>query len=276
MASEIERKYEVPADFAVDEPARRRRAHPRRARACTSCVADLLRHRRPAAGRGPGGAAPAHRRAPTPAGTSSATAAARTATSCSCRWAAPRAVPAAVTAEVRAVSRGEPAAPDGDDRPPATEWPLLGPGRHACSRWSPTTRCATELIADPAAAQRWRELEVELVEGDRDAAARGRQACCARRARPARPTRPRSPARWTAAGRPHDPARGPAGQRRGGGRRVRAGAAGRDRAARPAGPPGRAGRGAQDAGRDPPAAQHAARRSGRCGTGPPPTTCGPS
>ena len=47
-----------------------------------------------------------------------------------------------------------------------TEWPLLAEDGTVLALVADDD-VATEVIADPAAAQRWRELEVELVDGDR-------------------------------------------------------------------------------------------------------------
>ena len=143
----------------------------------------------------------------TPAGMSSATAAPATGTRCSCRSAAARAVPAAVSAEVRAVSRGEALRPAVRMTTQRTEWPLLAEDGTVLALVADDD-VATEVIADPAAAQRWRELEVELVGGDR-ALLRAVDKRLRKIGAPARPTWPRSPARSTAAGRtrPRPPAR---------------------------------------------------------------------
>jgi CHAD domain-containing protein len=75
-------------------------------------------------------------------------------------------VPAAVTAQVRAVSRGGRLGPMVTIATTRTERPLLDPdGRVLALIADDVVR--TELTADPAAAQQWRELEVELVDGDR-------------------------------------------------------------------------------------------------------------
>jgi CHAD domain-containing protein len=76
------------------------------------------------------------------------------------------AVPAAVSAEVRAVSRGETLRPAVRMTTQRTEWPLLAEDGTVLALVADDD-VSTEVVADPAAAQRWRELEVELVDGDR-------------------------------------------------------------------------------------------------------------
>ena len=76
-------------------------------------------------------------------------------------------VPAAVAAEVRAVARGGRLRPMVTISTTRTERPLLDPdGRVLALVADDLVR--TALTADPAADQEWRELEVELVDGDRD------------------------------------------------------------------------------------------------------------
>jgi CHAD domain-containing protein len=77
------------------------------------------------------------------------------------------AVPAAVAAEVRAVSRGATLRPMVRMTTRRTEWPLTAPDGTVLALIADDD-VTTDLIADPAAGQHWRELEVELVEGDRD------------------------------------------------------------------------------------------------------------
>jgi len=75
-------------------------------------------------------------------------------------------VPAAVAAEVRAVSRGGRLRPMVTIATTRTERPVLDPdGRVLALVADDVVR--TEVTADPAAGQQWRELEVELVDGDR-------------------------------------------------------------------------------------------------------------
>ena len=76
------------------------------------------------------------------------------------------AVPAAVGAEVRAVTRGGALRPTVRMTTRRTEWPLLdADGKVLALVADDDVR--TDLIADPAAGQQWREVEVELVDGDR-------------------------------------------------------------------------------------------------------------
>jgi inorganic triphosphatase YgiF len=77
------------------------------------------------------------------------------------------AVPAAVGAEVRAVSRGGALRPMVRMTTRRTEWPLTAPDGTVLALIA-DDEVSTDVIADPAAGQHWRELEVELVEGDRD------------------------------------------------------------------------------------------------------------
>lgn len=76
------------------------------------------------------------------------------------------AVPAAVAAEVRAVTRGAPLRPAVRMTTRRTEWPLLATDGRVLALVADDT-VSTALVADPAADRRWRELEIELVEGDR-------------------------------------------------------------------------------------------------------------
>jgi CHAD domain-containing protein len=76
------------------------------------------------------------------------------------------AVPAAVTAEVRAVSRGARLRPMVTINTTRTERPLLAPDGRVLALVADDV-VSTEVTADPAAGQQWRELEVELVDGDR-------------------------------------------------------------------------------------------------------------
>jgi CHAD domain-containing protein len=77
------------------------------------------------------------------------------------------AVPAAVGSEVRALSRGGALRPTVRITTRRTEWPLLAPDGTVLALIA-DDEVTSDLVADPAAGQRWRELEVELVEGDRD------------------------------------------------------------------------------------------------------------
>ena len=76
------------------------------------------------------------------------------------------AVPAAVSAEVRAVSRGSRLRPMVTISTTRTERPLLDPDGRVLALVADDV-VSTAVAADPAAGQEWRELEVELVEGDR-------------------------------------------------------------------------------------------------------------
>jgi CHAD domain-containing protein len=118
-------------------------------------------------------------------------------------------VPAAVGAEVRAVSRGGVLRPTVRMTTRRTEWPLVGPDGAVLALIA-DDEVSTELVADPAAGQRWRELEVELVEGDREllraVGKKLRKAGAARSADPAKIARALD-GRWPDA----DPVTGPPG-----------------------------------------------------------------
>ena len=165
MASEIERKYEVPLDFAVDsrlaaggttlgEPAVHELAAVYYDTADLRLARERIALRRRTGGTDAGWHVKRYRggedrdETQFPLGRSGA-------------------VPAAVTAEVRAVSRGGVLRPAVTINTRRTEWPLLGPDGTVQALVA-DDEVSTELVADPAAGQRWHELEVELVEGDRD------------------------------------------------------------------------------------------------------------
>lgn len=76
-------------------------------------------------------------------------------------------VPAAVSAEVRAVTRGARLRPMVTISTTRTERPLLDPAGRVLALVADDL-VSTAVTADPAAGQQWRELEVELVDGDRD------------------------------------------------------------------------------------------------------------
>jgi CHAD domain-containing protein len=164
MASEIERKYEVPLDFTVDarlaaagatigEPSTHELVAVYYDTADLRLAADRVALRRRSGGHDAGWHVKRYRggedrdEVQLPAG--------RTA-----------AVPAAVGAEVRAVSRGGTLRPTVRMTTIRTEWPLVG-ADGAVLALVADDEVASELVADPAAGQRWRELEVELVSGDR-------------------------------------------------------------------------------------------------------------
>jgi CHAD domain-containing protein len=164
VATEIERKYEVPLDFAVDdrlavdgvrlgEPARHQLVATYYDTADLRLAADRVALRRRSGGTDAGWHVKRYR-APDerdevqlPLGRGAA-------------------IPAAVSAEVRAVSRGETLRPTVRMTTQRTEWPLVG-ADGAVLALIADDEVATELVADPAGGQRWRELEVELVDGDR-------------------------------------------------------------------------------------------------------------
>jgi CHAD domain-containing protein len=165
VASEIERKYEVPVDFAVDdrlagrgltlgEPARHELVATYYDTADLRLAADRVALRRRTGGHDAGWHVKRYRgeedrdEVQLPLGRGAA-------------------VPAAVSAEVRAVSRGETLRPTVRMTTRRTEWPLVGPDGTVLALVADDD-VSTDLIADPAAGQRWRELEVELVEGDRE------------------------------------------------------------------------------------------------------------
>ena len=165
MASEIERKYEVPLDFAVDdrlavdgvtlgEPATHELSAIYYDTADLRLAADKVALRRRTGGHDAGWhvkryQAPDERdEVQLPLGGGGA-------------------IPAAVSAEVRAVTRGATLRPAVRMTTRRTEWPLLAADGTVLALVA-DDEVATQVVADPAAAQRWRELEVELVEGDRD------------------------------------------------------------------------------------------------------------
>ena len=164
MATEIENKYQVPADFSVDdrvavegvrlgEPQRHELSATYYDTADLRLAADNVALRRRTGGhdagwhvkryRGPG----ERDEVQLPAGRGGS-------------------IPAAVNAEVRAISRGEALRPAVRMITRRTEWPLLAEDGTVLALVADDD-VSTELIADPAAAQHWRELEVELVDGDR-------------------------------------------------------------------------------------------------------------
>ena len=164
MASEIENKYQVPPDFSVDdrvavegvrlgEPQRHELSATYYDTADLRLAADNVALRRRTGGhdagwhvkryRGPG----ERDEVQLPAGRGGS-------------------IPAAVNAEVRAISRGEALRPAVRMITRRTEWPLLAEDGTVLALVA-DDEVSTELIADPAAAQHWRELEVELVDGDR-------------------------------------------------------------------------------------------------------------
>ena len=159
MASEIESKYQVPADFSVDdrlavdgvrlgEPQRQELSAVYYDTADLRLAADKVALRRRTGGHDAGWHVKRYRGAgdrdevQLPMGRGGA-------------------VPAAVSAEVRAVSRGEALRPAVRMTTQRTEWPLLAEDGTVLALVADDD-VATEVIADPAAAQRWRELEVEL------------------------------------------------------------------------------------------------------------------
>jgi CHAD domain-containing protein len=165
VASEVERKYEVPLDFSVDDriavdgvtlgrPARHELLATYYDTPDLRLAADRVALRRRTGGHDAGWhvkryQAPDERdEVQLPIGRGGA-------------------IPAAVTAEVRAVSRGATLRPTVRMTTRRTEWPLLAADGTVLALVADDD-VATQVIADPAAAQRWREVEVELVEGDRD------------------------------------------------------------------------------------------------------------
>jgi CHAD domain-containing protein len=164
VASEIENKYQVPADFSVDDRLAAdgvRLGEPQRHELSAiyydtpdlRLAADNVALRRRTGGHDAGWHVKRYRAAgdrdevQLPMGRGGA-------------------VPAAVNAEVRAVSRGETLRPAVRMTTHRTEWPLLAEDGTVLALVADDD-VSTEVIADPAAAQRWRELEVELVDGDR-------------------------------------------------------------------------------------------------------------
>jgi CHAD domain-containing protein len=164
VASEIENKYVVPTDFAVDdrlavegvrlgEPQRHELSAIYYDTSDLRLAADSVALRRRTGGHDAGWHVKRYRAAgerdevQLPLGRGGA-------------------IPAAVNAEVRAVSRGETLRPAVRMTTQRTEWPLLADDGTVLALVADDD-VSTEVIADPAAAQRWRELEVELVDGDR-------------------------------------------------------------------------------------------------------------
>ena len=165
MAAEIERKYEVPVDFALDpgltaagaalgEPQVHELAAVYYDTADLRLAADRVALRRRTGGSDAGWHVKRYRggedreEVQLPLGRGAA-------------------VPAAVGAEVRAVSRGGALRPMVRITTRRTEWPLVAADGTVLALIA-DDEVSSDLIADPAAGQRWRELEVELVEGDRD------------------------------------------------------------------------------------------------------------
>ena len=207
MAREIERKYEVPVDFAVDgrlgaagavlgEPAVHELVAVYYDTVDLRLAADRVAVRRRTGGTDAGWHVKRYRgdderdEVQLPASRTSA-------------------VPPAVAAEVRAVTRGGTLRPAVRMTTRRTEWPLLDPAGQVLALVA-DDEVSTELIADPAAAQRWRELEVELVAGDRALLAaigkRLRKAGATRSADPAKIARALD-GRWPVA----EPVAGPVG-----------------------------------------------------------------
>jgi len=164
VASEIENKYAVPADFSVDdrlavdgvrlgEPQRHQLSAVYYDTPDLRLAADNVALRRRTGGHDAGWHVKRYRAAgerdevQLPMGSGGA-------------------VPAAVRAEVRAVSRGGTLSPAVRMTTNRTEWPLVADDGTVLALIADDD-VSTEVIADPAAAQRWRELEVELVGGDR-------------------------------------------------------------------------------------------------------------
>ena len=164
MASEIENKYQVPVDFAVDdrlvvdgvtlgEPVRHELSAIYYDTSDLRLAADQVALRRRTGGHDAGWHVKRYRgggdrdELQLPLGRSGA-------------------VPAVVTSEVRAVTRGETLRPTVRMTTRRTEWPLLA-GDGTVLALVADDDVSTEVVADPAAGQRWRELEVELVGGDR-------------------------------------------------------------------------------------------------------------
>jgi CHAD domain-containing protein len=164
VASEIENKYEVPADFSIDdrltvdgvrlgEPQRQELSAVYYDTADLRLAADNVALRRRTGGHDAGWHVKRYRgggerdEVQLPMGRGGA-------------------VPAAVSAEVRAVSRGEALRPAVRMTTRRTEWPLLAEDGTVLALVA-DDEVSTEVVSDPAAAQHWRELEVELVGGDR-------------------------------------------------------------------------------------------------------------
>lgn len=162
MVSEVERKYEVPLDFsvtgdalgaAVGEPARHELVAVYYDTEDLRLAADRVALRRRTGGHDAGwhvkryGDGDERDEVQLPAGRGST-------------------VPAAVAAEVRAVSRGGALRPTVRIRTARTEWPLLDAAGNVAALVADDD-VTTEVIADPDSAKRWREVEVELAGGDR-------------------------------------------------------------------------------------------------------------
>ncbi len=164
MASEIENKYEVPTDFSVDdrlavdgvrlgEPQRQQLSAVYYDTPDLRLAADKVALRRRTGGHDAGWhvkrylAVGERDEVQLPIGSGDA-------------------VPDAVRAEVRAVSRGKTLSPAVRMTTQRTEWPLLAEDGTVLALIADDD-VSTEVVADPAAAQHWRELEVELVGGDR-------------------------------------------------------------------------------------------------------------
>jgi CHAD domain-containing protein len=164
VAAEVENKYEVPVDFTVDdrlavdgvrlgEPARHELSAIYYDTADLRLAADKVALRRRTGGHDDGWHVKRYRsqderdEVQLPLGRGGA-------------------IPAAVSAEVRAISRGEPLRPTVRMTTTRTEWPLLAEDGTVLALVADDD-VSTEVVADPAASQRWRELEVELVDGDR-------------------------------------------------------------------------------------------------------------
>ena len=164
MASEIENKYAVPADFSVDdrlavdgvrlgEPQRHQLSAVYYDTPDLRLAADNVALRRRTGGHDAGWHVKRYRAAgerdevQLPMGSGGA-------------------VPAAVRAEVRAVSRGRTLSPAVRMTTKPDRVAARRRRRHG-ARVVADDDVSTEVVADPAAAQRWRELEVELVGGDR-------------------------------------------------------------------------------------------------------------
>ena len=164
MASEIENKYEVPVDFAVDdrlavdgvtlgEPARLELSAIYYDTSDLRLATEEVALRRRTGGHDAGWHVKRYRgggdrdEVQLPPGRGGP-------------------VPAAVAAEVRAVTRGETLRPTVRMTTSRTEWPLLADDGTVLALVADDD-VSTEVVADPAAGQRWRELEVELVRGDR-------------------------------------------------------------------------------------------------------------
>jgi len=163
MAAEIEHKYEVPLDFAVDErivtggarlgePAVHELVAVYYDTADLRLAADRVALRQRTGGHDAGWHVKRYR--------------AEDRDEVQLDSGPTKGVPAAVKAEVRAITRGGSLRPTVRMTTRRTEWPLLSAGGEVLALVA-DDEVAAELVADPAAGQRWRELEVELVTGDR-------------------------------------------------------------------------------------------------------------